>query len=145
MEYAIKNQFHHYYDIRDVSGVRAPVHNYLHITYNFSNHFHPYTGELIEQLNRKSLAGLFDVDFQSKLVDDFFKGDYEVNEYDYRFKVNYPQKELDFSEGGPYSPYNWELFFHVPLTIAIHLSKNQRFSEAQKWFHYIFDPTSNDK
>src|SRR4029453_9242161 len=25
-----------------------------------------------------------------------------------------------------------------------HLSKNQRFAEAQRWFHYIFDPTSND-
>ena len=26
----------------------------------------------------------------------------------------------------------------------MHLSKNQRFAEAQRWFHYIFDPTSND-
>jgi hypothetical protein len=40
--------------------------------------------------------------------------------------------------------YNWELFFHAPLTIAVHLSKNQRFAEAQRWFHFIFDPTSND-
>ena len=40
--------------------------------------------------------------------------------------------------------YNWELLFHIPLTIAVHLSKNQRFAEAQRWFHYIFDPTSND-
>ncbi len=29
--------------------------------------------------------------------------------------------------------------------MAVHLSKNQRFAEAQKWFHFIFDPTSNDK
>src|SRR5262249_26903336 len=28
--------------------------------------------------------------------------------------------------------------------IAVHLSKNQRFAEAQRWFHYIFDPTCND-
>ena len=48
-------------------------------------------------------------------------------------------------EGGPYANYNWELFFHIPLTIAVHLSKTQRFAEAQRWFHYIFDPTSNDK
>ena len=46
------------------------------------------------------------------------------------------------SEHGPYANYNWELFFHIPLTIAVHLSKNQRFAEAQRWFHYIFDPTS---
>ena len=53
-------------------------------------------------------------------------------------------KEIDVADGGPYANYNWELFFHVPLTIAVHLSKNQRFAEAQRWFHYIFDPTCND-
>lgn len=55
----------------------------------------------------------------------------------------YPIKDLDFSPSGAYSVYNWELFFHVPITLAIHLSKNQRFEEAQQWFHYIFDPTSS--
>src|SRR5436309_13408005 len=53
-------------------------------------------------------------------------------------------KEIDVHDGGPYANYNWELLFHIPLTIAVHLSKNQRFAEAQRWFHYIFDPTSND-
>ena len=53
----------------------------------------------------------------------------------------YPVKDLDFTASGAYSGYNWELFFHAPLTIAIHLSKNQRFAEAQRWFHYMFDPT----
>ena len=28
--------------------------------------------------------------------------------------------------------------------IAVHLSNNQRFAEAQKWFHLVFDPTSTD-
>ena len=55
-----------------------------------------------------------------------------------------PRLEIDVDEHGPYANYNWELFFHIPLTIAVHLSKNQRFAEAQRWFHYIFDPTSND-
>lgn len=55
----------------------------------------------------------------------------------------YPVKDLDFTPSGAYSVYNWELFFHVPLTIAIHLSKNQRFSEAQRWFHFLFDPTDD--
>ncbi len=45
---------------------------------------------------------------------------------------------------GAYSNYNWELFFHTPVLIAVHLSKNQRFEEAQRWFHYVFDPTTND-
>ncbi len=55
----------------------------------------------------------------------------------------YPVKDLDFSFNGPYSVYNWELFYHVPITIAISLSKNQRFEEAQRWFHFIFDPTTD--
>jgi hypothetical protein len=55
----------------------------------------------------------------------------------------YPVKDLDFTSSGAYAVYNWELFYHVPLTIATHLSKNQRFEEAQRWFHYIFDPTDD--
>lgn len=55
----------------------------------------------------------------------------------------YPVKDVDFTWSGAYSIYNWELFYHVPLTIGIHLSKNQRFAEAQRWFHYLFDPTDD--
>jgi len=31
----------------------------------------------------------------------------------------------------------------VPITIAIHLSKTGRYQEAQRWFHFFFDPTTN--
>jgi hypothetical protein len=55
----------------------------------------------------------------------------------------FPVKDLDFTVSGAYSIYNWELFFHVPLLIAIHLSQNQKFQDAQNWFHYIFDPTDD--
>jgi hypothetical protein len=55
----------------------------------------------------------------------------------------YPVKDLDFGSSGAYAVYNWELFFHVPFTIATQLSKNQRFAEAQDWFHYLFDPTDD--
>ena len=55
----------------------------------------------------------------------------------------YPVKDLDFTYGGAYSVYNWELFYHVPFTIAVQLSKNQRFAEAQRWFHFLFDPTDD--
>ncbi|MDE1674625.1 toxin [Nocardia gipuzkoensis] len=54
-----------------------------------------------------------------------------------------PVRDLDFTSRGAYAVYNWELFFHAPLTMATHLSKNQRFAEAQRWFHYIFDPTDD--
>jgi hypothetical protein len=55
----------------------------------------------------------------------------------------YPVKDLDFSTSGAYSIYNWELFFHAPLMIAIQLSQNQQFQDAQNWFHTIFDPTDD--
>jgi hypothetical protein len=52
----------------------------------------------------------------------------------------YPRELVDFTPDGAYAPYNWELFFHVPLLIANALSKNQRFEEARDWYHHIFDP-----
>jgi hypothetical protein len=52
-----------------------------------------------------------------------------------------PEGCVDFSLGGAYAPYDWELFFHVPLLLADRLSKSQRFEEAQSWFHNVFDPT----
>ena len=68
------------------------------------------------------------------------------NEYKptYRVPLSYPKEDVDFDYGGAYALYNWELFFHAPLLIAARLSKNQQFEAAQKWFHYIFDPTAPD-
>jgi hypothetical protein len=49
---------------------------------------------------------------------------------------------VEFDHGGAFTDYNWEGFFHAPLLIATRLSANQRFEEAQRWFHYIFNPTA---
>jgi hypothetical protein len=54
----------------------------------------------------------------------------------------HPLEDLDFSPGGAYSVYNWELFFHVPFTIAVNLSRSGRYDEAMRWFHLLFDPTT---
>ncbi|NMF84109.1 toxin [Nodosilinea sp. P-1105] len=113
-------------------------------TYTFYNHFHPFVGELLTKLNKESINGLLDPRFleSPKLNQDFFKELYQPNESDQT--VKYFSKQIGVSEDDAYSIYNWELFFHVPLVIAVHLSVNQRFAEAQRWFHYIFDPTTND-
>ena len=79
----------------------------------------------------------------SDLYADFFETSYDPNPD--LVRRPYPAKDLDFSSAGAYSVYNWELFYHVPITIAIHLSKNQRFAEAQRWFHYLFDPTDDSE
>ena len=52
----------------------------------------------------------------------------------------YPMEDVDFALNGSYALYNWELFFHAVLLVADSLSGNQRFDEARKWFHFIFDP-----
>ena len=48
--------------------------------------------------------------------------------------------QLDFD--GPYGMYFREIFFHIPFLVANTLNANQRFEEAQKWYHYIFNPTA---
>ncbi|MGV8094286.1 MAG: hypothetical protein AB2L24_20700 [Mangrovibacterium sp.] len=110
------------------------------IRYKFSTHYHPYTDELIETLNRDGLPALLDASYHEALEQDltnwYTPGSYALSPF--------PKEEIDVSDDGPYAIYNWELFFHAPLIVAVHLSKNQRFAEAQKWFHFIFDPTSND-
>lgn len=115
----------------------------MEFTYTLENFFHPFVGELIENLNKESLPGMLDPKYHESLKTLFFDDFYESLESDV-VKVEHFDKEIDVEAGGPYANYNWELLFHVPLTIAVHLSKNQRFAEAQRWFHYIFDPTSND-
>jgi hypothetical protein len=79
----------------------------------------------------------------SDLYADFFESSYAPNAA--MVRGPYPAKDLDFSATGAYAVYNWELFFHVPITLAIHLSKNQRYAEAQRWFHYLFDPTDDSE
>jgi hypothetical protein len=118
-------------------------------TYTFENFFHPYVGELIGKLNTSSLAGFLDPNYHQSLSQVFFTNYYPLlrlkdGSQSPDIQVNSFPKEIDVHNDGPYANYNWELLFHIPLTVAVHLSKNQRFAEAQRWFHYIFDPTSND-
>jgi hypothetical protein len=58
---------------------------------------------------------------------------------------HFQKNEIDVSDEGAYSIYNWELMYHGIVAIGQHMSNSQRFAEAQRWFHYVFDPTSNDK
>lgn len=76
----------------------------------------------------------------------FYEGIFSASQYNPdpdNVQQPYPVKNLDFTTQGPYSIYNWEIFFHAPLLIAIHLSQNQQYQDAQNWFHYIFNPTDN--
>jgi hypothetical protein len=114
--------------------------------YSFENFFHPLVGKLIQRLNGATgdpVAALLDPSFLDKLETVFFGTDYQVAADQSATVESFP-KAIDLDHNLPYANYNWELLYHIPVAVAVHLSQNQRFAEAQKWFHYVFDPTSKD-
>lgn len=137
------------------------------ITKNLAFHtfHHPFSSKFVTRLNQGGVSKLMgsdteDIDKQSSEILDPIKTDEGVtfkDEYDPNFSLVKPkladldtkrtfyQENICFDPLGANSLYNWELFFHAPLYIATRLSKNGKFEEAMKWFHYIFDPTTNEK
>ncbi len=118
-------------------------------TYTFENFFHPFVGQLIQKLNQDSVAGMLDPGFLAGLMEAYTAADYTVIGANggpglSTIGVTLEPRTIDLAVGGPYASYNWELFFHIPVMVAVHLSSNQRFAEAQKWFHLVFDPTCTD-
>jgi hypothetical protein len=114
------------------------------LQYTFQNFFHPLVGALLSQLNRRSLPGMLDATWQQSAERGFFTSSYHPTQNNLVQVRSFPE-QFDLRENGPYANYNWELFFHMPLTVAVHLSKAQRFAEAQRWFHLIFDPTTDER
>jgi hypothetical protein len=117
--------------------------------YRFLTFYHPYTCKFIEQLNRFGIDGLLNPgpkgpgkDLHRQLA----KSSFVFTSYGPQPPVEFPRptEDIDFLSGGAYSDYNWEIFFHIPMLLANRLSQNQQFEEAQRWFHYIFDPTATD-
>lgn len=132
--------FHYAQDLAAVARTTLPQVDQF--TYTFENFFHPFVGDMITQLNLGSVASLLDPAFQAK-AQAFFNSNYQLISSN-AVRLVYFDKAFDVAPGGPYANYNWEILFHIPVMIAVTLSGNQRFAEAQKWFHYVFDPTSTD-
>jgi hypothetical protein len=123
--------------------------------YRFWLHQHPYVTQLTREFIRGAVPRLqaADTELKPPLEKSFFAARYQPAKAAEDYPAGsvpasgvlvdrrHPVYDLDFRHGGPYSVYNWELFFHIPLAIAVHLSRNQRFKEARDWLHYIFDPT----
>ena len=140
--------FHHSEERADIPLTRATIDGYQ---YTFDNFFHPFVADLIAELNIGSLASMLDPTFLDGLQQRPASLTYFTDRYDVvpspaspSHELNSTGKTIDVSPAGPYANYNWELMYHIPIMVAVHLSKNQRFAEAQKWFHLVFDPTSND-
>ena len=105
---------------------------------------HPFASAFETRLNEGGLAGLMRAD--TELPDDggtLFNTQYQPNTYRGYVQTPFPRQNVDFDEYGAYALYNYELFFHAPLFLATRLSKNGQYAEALRWFHFIFDPTTN--
>ena len=105
--------------------------------YRFTNFHHPYLCEFVKTLNRGGIPALLSLATQNDADPHAF----DVYGPKPRVLTPYPIDEVEFQSDRAYAGYNWELFFHAPLLIADQLRKNQRFEEAQRWFHFVFDPT----
>ncbi|HEV2647204.1 MAG TPA: hypothetical protein VGU46_12640 [Acidobacteriaceae bacterium] len=110
--------------------------------YQFENFFHPFVGQLLKKLNDTDIPGMLSPEFLAGLTPTTPDPNYTpANSLFVKTTLN--PLSIDVSlPGGPYAVYNWELTYHIPVAIAVHLSNNQRFAEAEKWFHLVFDPTN---
>jgi hypothetical protein len=142
-----------------LNNLEMDVHNYpnffgyyvetAQFQYVFDTFFHPFVGDLITKLNRGSVRDLSDPAFLGPLKRAYTPTYYSITTSTTiggggGVQVQLPDAVIDTAVGGPYAVYNWELFYHIPVMIAVHLSQNQRFAEAQSWFHLVFDPTFTD-
>lgn len=120
--------------------------------YHFYPFYHPYTCLFLKQLNRFGIEGLLSPDALTpegkELLYQATPSQKKNAYFAERYKPNHSKtvwynmvEQIDFTHGHAYATYNWEVFYHIPLFIATRLMQDQRFDEAQKWFHYIFDPT----
>ncbi len=117
----------------------------------FHTFYHPFSGEYTRRLNQYGMEGLMESDTtiendNGSIFDDTYDPNwgYVVPKRPKLGKRTFYQENVCFDVYGANSIYNWELFFHAPLYIATRLSKNGKFAEAMKWFHYIFDPTTDE-
>jgi hypothetical protein len=113
--------------------------------YRFYLHDQPYVCTFLETLNRYGLTGANrwsnQVQGLQAMSQDLIGPKLSYQPAD-AVLTPYARADVDFTFSGAYAPYNWELFFHVPLLVATSLSKNQQFEDAHAWFQTIFDPTA---
>jgi len=128
------------------------------LRYRFTRFYHPHTCLFLKQQSRYGIDGLLNPDpawgadsaelYRQLLPSNSF--DFEANYQpnptwvDDNFSSEQVGEQIDFDHWSPYGCYNWEQFFHIPLLIATRLMQNQRYADARRWFHYIFDPTATD-
>jgi hypothetical protein len=95
------------------------------------------------RLFTEGIDGLLETGFQLRL--------HEVDSpLDVRERVRDDTVVLDAAQAatidyrGAFGVYYRELYFHIPFLLADHLNSQGNFAAAQRWYHYLFDPTAAD-
>lgn len=109
----------------------------------FHTFFHPHVCAFTERLYQSGVPGLL-----SRSTQQLTNEESPTSIFEQRYAPSsqvarpYPHETVNFS-GGAYALYNWELFFHIPMLVAVSLTKNQRFADALHWFHFVFNPMTS--
>jgi hypothetical protein len=126
--------------------------------YKFTRFYHPFTCACLKQLSRYGVEGLLnpDPDWNDE-SENLYRQLTPLETFDFQDTYlptsqwtldNYGAETLDerfdFDHDSAYGAYDFELFFHIPLLIATRLMQIQRFDDARRWFHYVFDPRHTD-
>jgi len=126
------------------TGIGNPSQPVSFYKYRFRTFYHAQIHQFMKVLNKDGVQGLLQLKNQWRADDMHFgplnAGNYQPSSF---VHSSYPHNNVQFAPDDPYSIYNWEIFFYAPMLIAQRLSDNQQYAEAQKWYHYIFDPTSS--
>ncbi|MDM0116740.1 neuraminidase-like domain-containing protein [Variovorax sp. J22R133] len=111
--------------------------------YQFQLHCHPQVCEFIHVLNRDGLLPLLATSTQKQkdTTPLYFDDNYWPTP---RVAKPYPDEEVDFSRGGAYSQYNWELFLYAPMRTWFELLKSYQFAEAEAFLKAVANLTSAD-
>ena len=129
----------------------APVTGYPG-TYKFWNFYHPFLCTFIKEVRRDGVFSLLNPSSDEKAsAFPLFRqqiGGEDIGNEDFATTFSptdavvtpYPVEDVDFSQEGAYSQYNWEVFFHGPFFVAQRLIENRQFDDAFDWFHTMFDP-----
>ena len=138
------------YALRTVAYA-APVNAYPG-TYKFWNFYHPFLCSFIKEVRRDGVFSLLnpssDEDASAFPLFRQQIGGEDIGNEDFATTFSptdavvtpYPVEDVDFSQEGAYSQYNWEIFFHGPFFVAQRLIENRQFDDAFDWFHTMFDP-----
>jgi len=120
--------------------LRTEILAYRQLTYGveFDNFYHPLICPLRATLYGDGIGALMARQTQLQTTSFSFAASYSPASL---VRTPYPAENIDFTATGSYASYNWELFFHLPFSIAVRFSQDQQFEKAMEWFHYIFNPT----